>query len=64
MADNNWVYLPQAQKYINLDYLVSVEYSYEDRWVVEYEDASQMTCRGKDAEMLVEALRKRVNDER
>lgn len=60
MAVNNWVYLPNM--YVNLNYLTTLRYTYEDRWVATWQDLSQAEFRGKDAEMLKVALRKLVDD--
>lgn len=62
MAGNNWVYLPKIQEYVNLDYLITLAYTYEDRWVATWQDLSQAEFRGKDAEVLMAALRKLASD--
>jgi len=62
MAVNNWVYLPKIQEYVNLDYLITLAYTYEDRWVATWQDLSQAEFRGKDAEVFLAALRKLVDD--
>lgn len=62
MAVNNWVYLPKIQEYVNLDYLITLMYTYEDRWLATWQDLSQAEFRGKDAEALMAALRKLASD--
>ena len=64
MAGNNWVYLPKVQEYVNLNYLTTLRYTYEDRWVATWQDLSQAEFRDKDAEVLRAALRKLVTDDK
>lgn len=65
MAVNNWVYLPESGKYLNLGNVTRVETWPDGKAFVSFvsEDTSTLVS-GGDAAVLISELTRRVYDER